>query len=374
LRKLTENLYLKSQHKRTGIHHKIYDAARHLLQKRFILPIFFFCQFSNYLIAQDIHFSQYNASPLTLNPALTGFFDGDFRAIVNYRGQWGSFTNPYRTIAASFEYDPLKGKMKYDNFCIGLMIYNDVAGTSRFGSNNIGLSTSYRKQLGTRNNHTLSIGLQASALQQRIQFKDLQFDNQYNGVEWDENIAPNEVLNESSNFAPDLSTGLLWQTVRSDAFNFYVGASYYHILQPKISLFNASDYRLPSRLTAHAGGYIYLTPTVNLLPSVAYYRQSSAWQANGGTYIQFVLDDWNDKETAFAIGAWARVAGAAADAVIAGARLDFQGFILSFAYDFNISKLNVATDTRGAYELSFIYSGAFSSKAQRRYQIPCPQL
>lgn len=324
--------------------------------------------------AQDVHFSQYNASPLLLNPALTGFFDGDFRAVVNYRGQWGSFTNPYRTIAASFEYDPLKGKMKYDNFCIGLFMFNDVAGQSRFGSNNIGISTSYKKILGVKNNHSLSIGLQASALQQRIQFKDLQFDNQFNGVEWDGTIAPNEVLNQNSNFAPDISTGLLWHHKRSEAFNMYIGAAYYHILQPKISLFNASDYRLPSRLTAHAGSYIYMSRAVNLLPSVAFYWQGTTWQTNAGSYVQFILDDWNDKETAFAIGAWTRVASPAVDAVIVGARLDFQGFILSFAYDFNISKLKTATDTRGAYELSFMYSGAFSSKAQRRYHMPCPQL
>jgi len=29
---------------------------------------------------QDIHFSQYNMSPLNLNPAFTGSFDGDYRA------------------------------------------------------------------------------------------------------------------------------------------------------------------------------------------------------------------------------------------------------------------------------------------------------
>ena len=324
--------------------------------------------------AQDVHFSQFNSSPLTLNPALTGFFQGDFRAVVNYRGQWGSFTNPYRTIAGSFEYNPFRGKMKYDNFCVGIMLFNDVAGESNYGSNNIGLSTSYRKLLGGRKNHTLTIGLQASMLQQRIQFQDLQFDNQFNGVEWDGTIAPNEVLNQNSNFVPDLATGLLWHTKTSDAFNFYVGGAYYHILQPKISLFNASDYRMPSRIMAHTGAYVYLTPLMNLLPSVAFYKQAGAWQTNAGTYLQFVLDDWNDRQTAFAIGAWARVASPAVDAVIAGARLDFQGFILGFSYDFNISKLNTATDTRGAYELSLIYTGVLSTKAQRRYQIPCPQL
>lgn len=338
----------------------------------FVLSIF---KFSNYLSAQDIHFSQYNASPLTLNPALTGFYQGDFRAVINYRGQWGSFSSPYKTIAGSFEYSPFKGKIKYDNFCVGLMIFNDAAGDSRFGSTNIGLTTSYRKQLGGgRGKHSLSAGLQANVLQQRIQFSDLKFDNQFNGVEWDENIAPNELLNQNSNFVPDVSLGLLWQMVPHDAFNFYLGGSMYHILQPKISLFNVSDYRLPSRFVVHSGAYIYASRLVNILPSAAFYKQAGTWQVNAGSYVQFVLDDWNDKQTAFALGAWTRIAQPAVDAIIAGARLDFQGFIFSFSYDFNISKLQLASQTRGAYELSLIYTGNFSSKGQRRFMIPCPQL
>ncbi|MBL4576991.1 MAG: hypothetical protein JKX74_00885, partial [Flavobacteriales bacterium] len=32
--------------------------------------------------AQDIHFSQFSSSPLTLNPGHTGAFDGDVRAVI----------------------------------------------------------------------------------------------------------------------------------------------------------------------------------------------------------------------------------------------------------------------------------------------------
>jgi len=35
--------------------------------------------------AQDANFSQFFASPLTLNPALTGKFDGLYRVVGNYR-------------------------------------------------------------------------------------------------------------------------------------------------------------------------------------------------------------------------------------------------------------------------------------------------
>jgi len=52
--------------------------------------------------AQDIHFSQMEYSPLTLNPALAGA-NSPMQGIVNYRSQWNSVAVPYKTIAASFD-------------------------------------------------------------------------------------------------------------------------------------------------------------------------------------------------------------------------------------------------------------------------------
>ena len=36
-------------------------------------------------LAQDVHFTQYFTSPLTLNPALTGLVPDDLRLAANYR-------------------------------------------------------------------------------------------------------------------------------------------------------------------------------------------------------------------------------------------------------------------------------------------------
>ena len=52
--------------------------------------------------AQDLHFSQFFNSPLTTNPANTGFIPGgDYRIGINYRNQWSSImTVPYQTMSA----------------------------------------------------------------------------------------------------------------------------------------------------------------------------------------------------------------------------------------------------------------------------------
>ncbi|MFZ9207484.1 MAG: type IX secretion system membrane protein PorP/SprF, partial [Sediminibacterium sp.] len=53
--------------------------------------------------AQDPHFSQFFASPLTINPALTGKFDGKYRITSNHRNQWPTINNAFITTTASFD-------------------------------------------------------------------------------------------------------------------------------------------------------------------------------------------------------------------------------------------------------------------------------
>jgi hypothetical protein len=60
--------------------------------------------------AQDPHFSQFFASPLTLNPAFTGKFDGLWRLAANHRDQWPSIPKAYVTSTASLDFPILKRK------------------------------------------------------------------------------------------------------------------------------------------------------------------------------------------------------------------------------------------------------------------------
>ena len=59
-----------------------------------VLILFSVVFMSANVFAQDIHLSQYNASPLNLNPSLTGLFDGDFRFVGNQKTQWTSVSVP----------------------------------------------------------------------------------------------------------------------------------------------------------------------------------------------------------------------------------------------------------------------------------------
>ena len=55
--------------------------------------------------SQDIHFSQFYASPLNLNPATTGVLSCDLRFSAIYRNQWASVLNSraFSTFSAGVE-------------------------------------------------------------------------------------------------------------------------------------------------------------------------------------------------------------------------------------------------------------------------------
>ena len=78
-------------------------------------------------LAQDIHFTQFDAAPLVINPAFTGMFDGQVRATAIYRNQWASVTVPYVTYGAAVDL-PIYTDKNGDYLAAGLQLYKDQAG------------------------------------------------------------------------------------------------------------------------------------------------------------------------------------------------------------------------------------------------------
>jgi len=324
--------------------------------------------------SQDIHFSQFNASPMTLNPALTGFFNGDYRLIANLRSQWGSFTAPYKTVGGSAEASLFRSKLETDYLGLGLLSYADWAGDAKFGVNSFGLSVAYKKGLGRKARHALALGFQAMLLQRRLDASQLIFDSQYDGVLGNPAIPSGEPLTGSSLLLADLATGLLWQWAPNKNLNFYFGGAYYHLTNPNQSMLGTADDRLMPKYIGHFGSEVRVSEIIRLLPSILYLQQMPAREITGGLYLQFVLSEFYDSETKFALGAWTRIAQPRPDALIFAARLDFLNVTVGLSYDFNISNLTVASKSRGGYEVSLIFTGEIINPGKRANTIPCPQL
>ena len=236
-----------------------------------IIICFTFC-----VNAQDPHFSQFFSSPLTLNPALTGKFDGTLRVAGNYRNQWPAFNNVYTTSTLSVDFGILKNKLPdFDTWGVGILALTDKAGGGVLTNNYIGLSTSYHKALDEDGYQQLGIGFQGTYGQKRLDNSKLVFEDQltpfgFTGVTQDIFSSANLNINYF-----DVNAGLLYSGSTSDRNNYYVGASMYHINRPKES-FKGGNWNIATRTTISAGGYFPVSDILTLHTSGIYQVQNKS--------------------------------------------------------------------------------------------------
>jgi len=111
--------------------------------KKFLLFSFFVILLHQFAAAQDKHFTQFYAAPLTLNPALTGSFEGRYRVSTIYRNQWKKvLDNPFKTVALATDLRfPARTRSKSkDAIGLGLLFFNDKTGVIDFSTTQIALS------------------------------------------------------------------------------------------------------------------------------------------------------------------------------------------------------------------------------------------
>lgn len=314
--------------------------------------------------SQDIHFSQYYASPLTLNPAMTGMFNGDFRIAANVRGQWFAVPNsggiaPYTTYQLSYDHSLFRKKLKTSGLGVGFMAYADEAGNGSLTTQAIMGSIAYHLALDRFGRHRISLGVQGGVVFKRIFEHDLLFEQQ-----WDAGLNSfNPFLNsgEGTNFNgnvmyPDFNAGVTYSSMMSEKFAYYVGFSLNHIAEPNETFLNNSFNKLGRRYVAHAGVSWKTSKYFKVLPTVLYMLQTQSQQINLGSAFEY---EFGEKVYGY-IGGFTRLVGTADnkinnDAIIATAGVEIFNTRLGLSYDFNTSGLRGATKSIGAAEISIVY-------------------
>lgn len=320
------------------------------------------------VVAQDPHFSQFFASPLTLNPAFTGKFDGNYRATSNYRNQWPTINNAYRTTTASIDFHILSKKISAnDTWGLGTMVYNDNNADGAVNFNYFTASTSYHKGLDEEGLHQIGVGLQFTYANLLVNTARLQFEDQItsNGFS---NIT-NEVFNGSTlkNNYFDLNVGVLYTGSTNYDNNFYAGISLYHINKPT-QQFTGALFELAPRTNFHLGGYFPINSnnTVMLHLSGIQTFQIGTNETVVGGAIEFNLGELSGNSSAsLYTGSWLRLN----DAIIPYIGLEFNGFRLGATYDINTSTLKTASQGLGGVEISLVY---INKNSQQR-SLPCPK-
>ena len=310
-----------------------------------LLTIVFIVCASTFGRCQDAHLSMYDASPLSLNPAMTGVFDGNWRLHAQYRTQWKSVNyKPYNSALLSL--DLPKGKWGFggqiSNFRAGIGNYNVAQGL---------VSAAYTTPIDKAKAHNISFGLQAGLAQKSIEYQLLTYNNQYttsNGGGFDQTISANENFSGQSLVVPVTNAGIMYFFSKQQAFlNPFVGVSAFNLVEPRESFLN-NENRLPIRFYGHVGTRINIAETFYILPKVLVMRQGEFNEQTYAVDIGYYLKG----SDIYLIGGLI-YRNADAGIVTIGAKMDH--FVAKIAYDITISTLSTVSSGRGGFELSFTY-------------------
>ncbi|MBK7148007.1 MAG: PorP/SprF family type IX secretion system membrane protein [Bacteroidetes bacterium] len=322
--------------------------------------------------AQDIHFSQYYASPLTLNPALTANINGVFRVGFNYRNQWFTIpvlnsVAPYQTYQASFDAPILRERLGNDGFGFGGVFYADKAGDGALTTYSGLVSVAYHKAVDRYGKGRISLGLQAGVISKRVNITNLIFENQLDNTGWNTALPNGETnFNNKAIINADVNVGALWSHAPKDMWRYYLGFSANHLSKPKETFLGDQRNRLNYRFNVNAGAEFFLNSdySFSLTPTFLFMLQSNAQQYNFGLGLNYHIND----DVAIFGGGWYRVK----DAVILNLGVEVYNARIGLSYDVNHSGLRNASKAQGALEVSAIYVFRKEKTQSIQYEKYCP--
>ncbi|NJN78542.1 MAG: type IX secretion system membrane protein PorP/SprF [Saprospiraceae bacterium] len=96
------------------------------------------------VFAQDYHYSQQYATPMLLNPSMTGYSSCNGRISAQYRNQWASVSDAFQTTSAAYEHKTLQENQFINGFAgVGLALFNDQSGSGYLRQTSVTLSAAY---------------------------------------------------------------------------------------------------------------------------------------------------------------------------------------------------------------------------------------
>ena len=326
---------------------------------------------------QDIHFSQTAQTPLLINPACAGVYDGWERININHRNQWLGAGTQFMT--SSVAADVNIGKSDFSDKAhvgVGMLFFNDVGGDSRFGTQAGSLTVSGILPVG--GGHTLSAGIQGGFGNRKADFTSLTFSSQWNGTEYDTDIATSEATGISGYRYIDASAGLYYaydagqnSFRRRDNFKFQLGVGGFHLNQPALQYTTVSGDRMYRKFVIHSSVLKDIAMTDWAIEAnVVQVFQGPHHETILGFLSKYRFKDGTKitghrQDAYFGIGSYFRWK----DAISPTVQIDWKGFHLGMSYDLTISSMRKAYT--GSLEFSLSYTNLdhalFKTRSSSRF-------
>ncbi len=338
------------------------------------IRIVMFCcaLFATGATAQSIHFSQYYNAPMLTSPANTALMpDDDFRVGLNYRNQWAAIPVPYNTFSA---YADLKvgGKTDNDNrskwLGLGLAFFNDKAGNGDLALMQVQGNAAYHLQLSSST--MISVGLSGAMVQRSVNYDNLTFDAQWDGLTFNSNLANGEKVGIIKTSYYTIAAGVNLAIFPSEAVYIKIGGGVANLNQPVETFYKSGKNTLSYRPEATVDMVFKTGPVLIVNPSIFYATQNGAAELVAGSQFRTVLGE-NEKHmsTQLILGVYDRIG----DAVIGVAGLQVGPIQFMANYDFTMSTLSPYNAAYGALEFSLIYTGKYYNNQGVKRTYSCPR-
>lgn len=315
------------------------------------------CGISTRGVSQYFHFTQFDKSPLTLNPALTGSFYGDLRAYTLYRSQWaGVLDKPFSTYSIGIQ-KPVY--LETDKLAFGFYALHDDAGENAFKTTHFSLSASYAKVVGLTE---FSLGLQGAYTLRTIDGEKYAFPEDFNRSigTFDPSFSDleNADIDGANASNIDVNAGMAWKG-NFDSFRPSVGLSGFHLVSTGFSFLannQEGDQKIPTRIVAHLSlkkyfGDLYIDPIFML--SAQSGVNTSVFGGNVG--FEPKPNNANIEEIYGGLLLRNGIEGNQ-DAFIIRGGVVMGDFAFGAAYDFNVSPLQEGVASNGSFEVSLSYT------------------
>jgi type IX secretion system PorP/SprF family membrane protein len=295
----------------------------------------------------DPHFTQQYTFPMYINPALAGSADGDYRASAIFRNQWGSISNPYRTMGISFDARTNK------NVALGINLLNQSAGDGGFNYLTSSFSFAYTGvKFGKELRHRIVLAIQGGVINRRVNTSKFKWGEQWDPITgYQPTNSYTETFAQTSTTVLDIGAGIMYfDAAPGKKLNPFGGFSIYHLNKPKdpiISIQSAALNTIPVRYSIQGGVSYNLSERTRIIPHVMYMHQGTASEGTIGVYGQININ----ADTDFMLGGYYRVK----DAVAPYVGIDYKNFVIGLSYDANASKLGSMTKSVNSFELSLSY-------------------
>jgi type IX secretion system PorP/SprF family membrane protein len=301
--------------------------------------------------SQTFHFSQFHAVPMALNPALTGDMKGPYRFSANFRSQWVNGGTPYLTGALGADFHLLKKQIpEGSKWGLGFNILNDQSNGGGLQNTEISLSSAYHIKVDEFGDQTFGLGFQGTYHERKINLSVLNFEDQFTDQGFINSLPTGEIFTDVNKKYFDINAGLIYNYRDPESgLQLFAGVSAYNLLQSKVAFTNLQNYHLPSRYTEHAGGIIPVSQLSDIKFSATYMQMANATNLTVGAAWDYSLDI--ESATSIILGSWYRVD----DAIIPYVGFRSNSFQLGLTYDATSSTLKTLSQSRNAYELSFVY-------------------